>query len=535
MAEDSTGDRTKYWLKVVGGLALFFAILLPDQIPSLVQGGKPLDGVAQRTLAASALVAFWWMTGPISLAATSLLPLVLYPLLGVMSAKEVSAGYVNDSIHLYMGGFILALGIERWKLHRRIALWVLVLVGAGSRRIVLGMMTATAFLSMWISNTATTLLMLPIAIALVDSFESRFKNTEIDSEERRHIAKFATALLLGIAYAASAGGVGTLIGSPTNLVFVGMSSERFPDAPPISFSDWMFFCVPFSVVMVLMMWWLMAPADAKRSAESNSLGKDIIHEELQKLGPMSSAERRMLVIFACTAVLWITRASVSIGEVNLPGWSKGLEYLAQRIGWTEFKASMVSDTTVAIAMSAIMFFWPAGNDHEGERLMNWETAVKLPWGILLLIGGGFTIGNAFQSAGVSEWVGSQFLVVSGWSPIAMVAGVCFSMTFLTEITSNVATTSVMLPILAGSAETLGVHPWLLMIPATISASCAFMLPVATPPNAIVFGSGRVQMADMVRYGIIINLIGVVAVTALMFLLAVPILGIEATAVPSWAK
>lgn len=527
MSEDENVGR-KSVMKIVAGLAIFFAILLPDQIPSMVEGAPPLDGVGQRTLAASALIAFWWLTGPIELAATSVLPIVLFPLMGIMSANKVSKTYLNDNIHLYMGGFIIALGIEKWKLHRRLALWVLSVFGTGPRRILLGIMSAAAFLSMWISNTATTLLMLPIAMALVDAFESRCRKTELETGVREAIARFSTAMLLGIAYGSSVGGVGTLIGTPPNMIFVGMSAKQFPDAPPISFSAWMMVFVPFTIVMTIFIWWLLAPKDMGTNA-IHGLGRDIIRAELERLGPMGTAEKRMLVVFACTAALWMSRASVDLGEFHLPGWSDGLQVLAHRIGWTEFTTSMVSDATVAIGMSALMFFLPSGQHEEGEsRLMDWKTATKLPWGVLILIGGGFAIAEAFETSGASSWVGSQFLIVSGWQPIAIVAGVCFVMTFLTEITSNVATTSVMLPILAASSETLGVHPWLLMLPATISASCAFMLPVATPPNAIVFASGRLQITDMVRYGIIINLVGVVIVTAVIFLLAVPILGFNPT-------
>jgi len=494
--------------------------------------------VMKAAAAVTALVACWWITVALPIPVTSLLPLVLLPLVGVVPIKQAAVPYANPNVFLFMGGFIIALGIERWGLHRRIALHIVRLVGTGRSTIVLGFMLASALLSMWISNTAATLMMLPIGLAIISAVKKLGKD-----EDPKQIANFSAALMLGIAYAASIGGVCTPIGTPPNISFRGQMARLFPLAPEISFGQWMMVFMPLVVVFLPVVWLVLVRITCPTGKARTPVGREVVARDLRGLGRMSRPEKLMLVIFTATALLWMTR-SIPVGGVNY-GWSGLLE------GWLSppgrsaclFRADYISDATVALGMAVLLFIIPAGRGAAGgtggerrrEYLMNWETAQRLPWGILLLFGGGFSIAVGFKASGLSFWCGQAFADVGIGSPLLVVVGVCLLMTFLTEITSNTATTEVMLPILAGVGVAMGVNPLMLMLPATISASCAFMLPVATPPNAIVFGSGCIEMRRMVRSGIIINLIGVVLITTVFHLVAKPVLGIDLSTMPTWVE
>jgi sodium-dependent dicarboxylate transporter 2/3/5 len=480
-------------------------------------------GVMMAAAAVTAFVACWWITVAIPIPVTSLLPLVLFPLVGVMPVKDAAVPYANSNVFLFMGGFIIALGIERWGLHRRIALHVVRLIGTSRAKLVFGFMVASALLSMWISNTAATLMMLPIGMAIISAVSELTKG----SDAKTH-ANFSAALMLGIAYAASVGGVATPIGTPPNISFRGQFARLFPDAPEISFGHWMLVFVPLVVVFLPVIWFVLVRVTCPVGRGRLAAGREVIAADLRRLGPMRRPEAAVLLVFAATALLWMTR-SIPIGNENY-GWSGLLEKLLARPDGTPslFQAAFINDATVALGMAVLLFIIPAGRNAAGapQRLMNWETALRLPWGILLLFGGGFSIAAGFRSSGLSYWCGQAFAGLGLHSPILLVICTCVLMTFLTEITSNTATTEVMLPILAGVSVAMDVSPLMLMLPATISASCAFMLPVATPPNAIVFGSGCVDMRRMVRSGIIINLIGVGLVTATFYLLARPVLNID---------
>ncbi|MCP4591059.1 MAG: SLC13/DASS family transporter [bacterium] len=491
--------------------------------------------VMQSAAAVTALVACWWITVAIPIPVTSLLPLVLLPLVGVIPIKQAAVPYANPNVFLFMGGFIIALGIERWGLHRRIALHIVSRVGTSRSTIVLGFMLASAFLSMWISNTATALMMLPIGLAII----SAMGELSDEADQRQH-GNFAAALMLGIAYSASIGGVATPIGTPPNISFRGQFTRLFPDAPEISFGQWTLTFLPLVVVFLPVVWLVLVRITCPVGKARLRGGREVISKSLLGLGPMRSPERRVLFVFAATALLWMTR-SIPINSVNY-GWSGCLErWLApDGLGIARFQAAYINDATVALGMAVLLFMIPAGHtgkQDDGRRnyLMNWETAKRLPWGILLLFGGGFAIAGGFRASGLSFWCGQVFAGSGMESPLIVVVGVCLLMTFLTEITSNTATSEVMLPILAGVSVAVGVNPLMLMLPATISASCAFMLPVATPPNAIIFGSGCVDMGRMVRTGLILNLIGVGLITGTFYLIAKPMLGIELGAMPSWAN
>lgn len=519
------------WLGIAVGVTI---CMLPTPVGLQPEG--------QRLAAVVALMAVWWTTQAMPVAVTSLLPLVLFPLLGIQSAKSVGQSYLSDSSFLYLGGFIIALGIERWGLHRRIALLTVAAVGTSPRRIVLGFLLATFCLSMWISNTATTLLMLPIATALLATLERLLTGIEMHGTAdlasailppRRQDAAFrhfALALVLGIAYAASIGGLTTLVGTPTNIAFVNIWKSQFPDQPAISAGQWMLTWTPFGIVFLLITWRVLVWG-MRTPAGFEGLDRSFFLKRVRELGSMSRGEWIMLILFVLTACLWIFRTDFRIGEpVLLPGWNHLTANWLRHWGIPEKESlEYISDATVGMAIATLMFIIPVDKPAQGQTrfVMDWQTASKLPWEILLLFGGGFAIASAFESTRLSVWVGETFSQVAAGQPVwILVAAVCLLLTFLTEFTSNVATVNAVLPIIAAASVALKIDPRLLMIPATISASCAFMLPIGTPPNAIVFGTGRIRMGQMARYGLILNLVGVVLATLATQWLMVPQLGIR---------
>jgi len=490
---------------LAGPLAAMVLLVLFDLDP-----GNP---VVTRTAAVAALMAIWWITEAIPIPATALLPVGLFPLLGIMSGRTVAATYFNNIIFLFIGGFIMALAMQKWQLHRRIALKIILLIGASPKRLILGFMVATAFLSMWISNTATTMMMVPIAMAIIIKLKDSFPG--------RAVARFAVGLLIGIAYSASIGGTATLIGTPPNLSFTRIFAIYFPNAPDITFAQWFQFGLPFAVVFLVVAWLILTLFFVP---DRRALGADteIFKTEQRRLGAMSFEEKIVLILFALMALLWLMRNDIPIGDFVVPGWSKVLAV-----------PGFVDDGTVAIAVAMILFLIPS-RSQKGRRLMDWETASKLHWGIVILFGGGFALASGFKESGLSVWIAEQLTGLSGTPPLVLVGSVCTMLTFLTELTSNTATTEMVLPLLGSLAVAIKTNPLLLMIPATLSASCAFMLPVATPPNAIVFGTGEVTMADMMKAGIIMNLVGIVLITTFIYLIGVAVFGIDTGVMPGWA-
>ncbi|MCA9248671.1 MAG: SLC13/DASS family transporter [Planctomycetales bacterium] len=469
------------------------------------QFGWSLDAERPQLNAMAAILvwmALWWITEAIPIAATALLPLVLFPLLRIPPGGQIALNYANPLIFLFFGGFLLALAVEDSGLHRRIALMIIVAVGDNPRRVVLGFMIATATLSMWISNTATTMLLLPIAMSVL-------AQAEREATDARRVRRFGVCLMLGLAYGASIGGVATLIGTPPNIAFQGMFEKLYPEATPISFFAWMKMALPFSICFLFVAWALLTYVVQRLGGESFLGGRDLIAGQLRALGPMSAAEWRMLVIFGTTALLWITREPVAGW-----GWSPAL-----RLDQTADGTKLANDGTVAMAMALLCFLVPA-QGAGGKKLLDWEATSRLPWGILFLFGGGLALAAGMTSTGLSEYLGRALAArMASMSMVGMMLATTFGMTFLTEVTSNLASVNMLLPILAGSADALGVAPQTLMIPATLAASSAFMLPVATPPNAIVYGSGKLRMADMIQAGLWLNLIGALLVVAFVFLLA----------------
>lgn len=514
---------------IVGGV-LFLAILLAPTPEGLSSAG-------QRMAAVTALMGVFWVTQVLPMEVTSLLPLALFPILGVQSAKNVAASYFSDSSFLYLGGFVLALGIERWGLHRRFALHIVAATGTSVRRIVFGFMLATFGLSMWISNTAATLLMLPIAMALLTSLENLRSDTTDPEATRRNLAPLGLAVMLGIGYSASLGGMATVVGTPTNVVYLEVLQKQFDNAPTFSAAEWMTTWGPFAFVFLIATWAVLTWS-LRTPPGWGDFDRNFFRKQVTDLGPMQAGERWMLVIFTLTAGLWLTRTGFDFGHGwRLPGWRVLAESWLTRLDVSTGHANYINDSTVAITMALVMFTIPVRTrpGRPVEQLMDWQTAVRLPWGILLLFGGGFAIADASRTSGLAEWAGSTLATVAVGMPLwLLLTLICLLVTFLSEFTSNVATANALLPIVAGLAVSLGIDPRLLMLPATLSASNGFMLPIGTPPNAIVFGSGRIRIAQMVRYGFVLDIIGVVLIVLATYLLLMPQLGIDAQTLPEWA-
>ena len=498
MARGRKLERWGLWLGPVIGLG---GAVFGDLEP-----GKP---EVTLTAGAACWMAIWWMTEAVPLAVTALLPVVLFPLLGIMSGREVAPLYFNHIIFLFVGGFMVALAMQRWNLHRRIALRLLLVFGGCPRCILTGFMLATAFLSMWISNTATTMMMVPIAMAIVAKMEEQH-------------ATYGTAVFLGVAYAASIGGFATLVGTPPNLSFARILAIHFPRAPEISFATWFAFALPLAFAMLLCAWGVLCVAFGIRGRGEN-LDLTAVEMQYAELGRMSFAEKIVLADFVLLAFFWLSRRPVQIGDWTLPGWSQLFE-----------SAELLTDGSIAMAMALVLFVIPA-RDGTGTRVMNWQTASNLPWHIVLLIGGGFALASGFISSGLSLWCAQQLKILGSVHPLFLVGSLCVMMTFLTELTSNTATAEMFLPVLASLAVAVNANPLLLMIPATLSCSCAFMLPVATPPNAIVFGTDRVSMRDMARAGVVLNVVGAMLITLAIATLGRLVLDIDLGTIPDWAQ
>ena len=470
-------------------------LLLGPMVFVLIRYFLQLEGLsdqANAVLASTLWIAIWWITEAIPIAATSLLPIILFPLSGALPLADTTSSFGHRFVFLYLGGFILALAIEKWNLHKRIALNIIKVIGTNLQKIILGFMVATAFLSMWISNTATAVMMLPIGIAII----KQMKDLKNSPEDENLI--FGKALMLSIAYSASIGGIATLIGTPPNLVFAGIIQEVYNIE--ISFLKWFQFGFPISILLLAISWIYLTKVAFKFKQNEFNEGKEEINRQLEELGPISYEEKIVLSVFVLTGLAWILRT-----------------YLLNKF------IPNLDDSIIALISGISLFLFQA-NNQEGkkEKIMNWEDAVKLPWGILLLFGGGLAIAQGFQSSGLANWIAENLTQLNGFSLFIILLVLITAVNFLTEITSNLATTAMLLPILAPTAVTLGVHPYILMVGATLAASCAFMLPVATPPNAVVFGSNYLKISDMVRVGILMNIISIIIIFMMVYFI-LPIL------------
>jgi len=442
-----------------------------------------LSETANAVLASASWVAIWWITEAIPIAATALLPMVLFPLTGGMNLNETTASYGHKYVFLYVGGFILAIAIEKWKLHRRIALTIIKVVGTNVRNIILGFMIATAFLSMWISNTATAVMILPVGMAIITQLKDNPQTIENEN------LIFGKALMLSIAYSASIGGMSTLIGTPPNLVFAGVIKEVYHTE--ISFFQWFIFGFPISVILLLLCWLYLTRVAFKFEQNEFPGGRQEITKQLKALGKISVEEKIVFTVFLCTAFAWITRSF-----------------------FIKHFIPTIDDTIIAVFFALLLFILPSNT--KGVKIINWEDAVKLPWGIVLLFGGGMALALGFETSGLAIWIGERMSSL-GFVPLFFLLLILITaVNFLTEITSNLATTAMLLPVLVSLASAVGVHPYLLLVGATMAASCAFMLPVATPPNAVVFGSGYLKMEDMVTKGFWMNIISIILLTLFIY-------------------
>lgn len=465
--------------------------------------------------AATILMAIWWVSEAVHPSVTALVPLALFPLLHILTPQEVSTAYADHVLFLFLGGFIIALAIERCHLHHRIALQVLNRVGTSPHSLTLGIMGTTAAISMWVSNVATTLIMLPIALAVLDHAQSQGYDTK---------KGFGTALMLMVAYGASIGGIGTPVGTPPNMIFLGALAKLFPEAPQIGFLRWMLFGVPTAIFLTLVAWAYLSYVAFPYSITGWHANKEFLRERLQALGPMSAEEKKVSLLAATTAWLWIFRENLPLGGISIPGWSHLLP-----------PPVTIQDSTVAMFMALLLFFIPADRK-AGTFLMDWETAERLPWGVLILLGGGLALAAGVEKTGLAAWLGSQLSLVGSLPSLSVILAVTLLTTWVTEFASNTATATLMMPILAATAQAMQMDPLLLMIPATFAASvCNFMLPSATGPNAIVFASGHVTVPQMVRAGIVLDLLCSLLLTALVYVIGITIFGISLGSLPPWAK
>ncbi|MCA9008515.1 MAG: anion permease [Planctomycetaceae bacterium] len=497
-----------------------------------------MSPAAHRLVSVAVLMAGLWVTQAVPLAATSLLPLALFPLCGIQTAEETSKAFVEDVLFLYVGGMILALGIERWNLHRRIALNIVSLIGVSPRRIVFGFGAAAFVLSMWISNTACTMLMLPIGLALLRILDDREAGNVHPGHRSRASDSLAVPLLLMIAYASSLGGMSTLVGTPTNSAAVGIYRNQMPNAPEIYFSQWFLSCVPISVIYSAVVWYALVRKLPSASSRDQQLATELRHR-VKSLGRITTPEFRMLMVFSITALLWVSREPLKFGAVELfSGWyawyANGVARIAVYLGTPVESAQIfhtrrfISDATIAIAMASLLFFLPSGTRDGGLRripLMDWKTAHRLPWDMILLFGGGFALASGFKATQLDQWLGATLQVplqqIPGWLVIAIL---CLTLTMLTELTSNVATVNAIIPTVLALAEPLDLDPRMLFVPATLACSCSFMLPVGTPPNGIVFSTGRIPVRQMAIEGLWLNLIGIPILTIATYLIICPMMG-----------
>lgn len=479
-----------------GPVALVLILALPPP------GG--MSEAAWATAAVGTLMATWWISEAVPIPATALLPLALFPLLDIGTIGQAAAPFANPLIFLFMGGFMIAIAMQRWNLHRRIALAIISRVGTRPGAIIFGFMLASAFLSMWVSNTATALMMLPIAMSVVNLSK---KLPQTTTDERRELKHFGIVLVLAIAYACNIGGMGTLIGTPPNALLAAFVLDNY--GIEISFAQWMLVGLPLVMVGLPLAYGLLTRLSFPLHLKELPGGSDIIRLEQQRLGPISPEEIKVAVVFGITALAWIFRQLL---EPFIPG---------------------ISDAGIAIAAGLALFLIPA-DLKKGRFLLDWESTEKLPWGILILFGGGLSLAAAFTRTGLDEYIGLVVVGFEAWPTLMLLALSVLVILLLTEMTSNTATAAAFLPVLAAAAIGIGENPLLFIIPAALAASCAFMLPVATPPNAIVYSSGLLTVPMMVRAGLYLNLCFVILVVTAGYVLLPWAFGVTVGMLPDWS-
>ncbi|UCG72160.1 MAG: SLC13/DASS family transporter [Chromatiales bacterium] len=490
-------DRLRAVALIAGPVAaLVLYLLLPASY--LTPSGEllPLTSAARAAAGVGLWMAIWWLSEAIPIYATALLPLAMFPLTGATTMAAAADGYAHPLIYLFLGGFILALALERWGVHRRLALAVLGRVGTEPSRVIGAFMLIAAFISMWVTNTATTIMLLPVATSVLSL-------TQVEGGDSARQNNFAICLLLGIAYAASIGGIGTIIGTAPNLFVVSFIQAQ--TGVEISFLRWMAAGVPLVVVFVPLTWWMLVRRTFSLPVGTFRGLAEELGRQREQQGPMDTGARRTVLIFCLTALAWVTRPFLN--ELAIAGWQP---------------LARLTDPGIAILGALALFVTPVSL-RKRRFLMDWQTAVRLPWGLLILFGGGLSLAAALDGSGFSAFLGSQVSALGMLPEVLLVGLVVALMIFLTELTSNTATTATLIPVLFAVAAGLGLDPFLLVVPAGIAASCAFMLPVATPPNAIVFGSGRLTIAQMSRAGLRLNVLGIVLITGLAYAVILPVL------------
>jgi len=464
-------------LGLILGPLLFLAIMI-------FVDAEGLSFEAKCILASTAWMAVWWVTECVPISVTALLPIVLFPLTGGMDLATTTAAYGHKLVFLFVGGFLIALAIEKWHLHKRLALNIIRVTGSNKSRVILGFMLATAFLSMWISNTATSIMILPVGLAIISQLKDDPKTLENENEV------FGKSLMIAIAYSASIGGMATLIGTPPNMVLAGVVEESY--GIKLNMFDWMKFGVPLSSFLLIICWLYLTKIAFKFKNEEFSAGKEEILRQINKLGRFSNEEIKVLIVFTLTALGWIFRGSI---ETIFP---------------------MIDDTIIAIFFAVTLFIIPTKNHKTNTTLLVWNDTVKLPWGILILFGVGMAIASAFGKSGLALWIADLLQNLNDVSLFLIILIIVTSINLLTEVTSNMATTAMLLPVLVTIALAIEVHPYFLLVSATLAASCAFMLPISTPPNAVVFGSGFLKIEDMFKKGIWMNLISIITITLVVY-------------------
>ena len=471
--ENNTATSRKPLLAMLAGPALFVLVWFFDPFT--------LGPTANKVFAVAVWMITWWITEAIPMPAVALMPLVLFPLFGIAKISEAALPYANEVVFLFMGGFMIGLGIEKWNLHRRIALSIVSLTGTGGNGIILGFILSTGFISMWLSNTATSMMMYPIAASVISVVFAQQK----DSEGARN---FALCIMLAIAYASNFGGVGTIIGTPPNVAYVSFISKRF--GYDIPFFNWMLVSLPVAILLLISLYFVLIRMFPNRLVANGEMS-DLIRDELKALGPITTPEKRVLTIFVLTAFLWIFRDLINKIEV--------------------FR---LDDNMIAVFGALLMFIVPAGSEREpSEKILSWQDTSKMAWGILLLFGGGITLAAALEKAGLIGMLGNWLAGFSGSSMLLLILVIATLSIFISEVMSNVAQVIVFAPVVTGIAAAIGADPLALGIPMTLAASCASMMPMGTPPNAIVFSSGYIKLKDMIKAGLVMNLISIVLIVA----------------------
>jgi sodium-dependent dicarboxylate transporter 2/3/5 len=501
-----TGSRKPRWLThanvnrvgLLSGPIVFTTVLLLPRPDGLTVEGH-------RTVAVTLLMAVWWVTEAIPISVTALVPLLLFPVLGVLRMTQTAAAYADTTVFLFLGGFMLAMSMQKWGLQVRMGNAVLARLGASPKRLLLGLMAGSALISMWVSNTATAVMMLPVALAVLSRLGHH-------PGETRATSRFAAAVMLGIAYATSVGGVATLVGSPPNAIFVGQAKALFPELPEVGFARWTAFALPLAAGFLAIVWAYLVFWVGRQSPGSPDMATPLTQWK-GNTKPWTLGEALVFTVVALTALAWIWRADVTIGSLTILVWT------------TLAGLSDVHDGTIAIAAVIALFAIPV-NWRRQEFLLDWDSAVRLSWGVLLLIGGGFALAEAFRASGLAAWVVSGMAGLQGLPTVLVVFVVCLAITFLSEVASNTALVALAVPVLGAAAVALGIHPYQVMIPAVVAASLAFMLPSETPPNAIVFGSGYVTIPQMARVGFALNLLAVLWTTLISMTLVRWVFGIN---------